>query len=125
MPCILSFIQFHIFQDARVSVKACEGLMLVASLPDENAVKHLLYNTEFTNKLTSQLCSLYTFLPKGIYPADVESVDAKWGSVLTAASNIAACNACLVTLFHCKTNVCYFQLLTTLEVVLHYNRRTS
>jgi Retinoic acid induced 16-like protein len=62
-----------------VSVKACEGLMLIASLPDDTCAYHIVNHTTFTEQLTSQLCTLYSSLPKVMDPNDVESVDARWG----------------------------------------------
>jgi hypothetical protein len=64
-----------------VSVKACEGLMLIASLPDDNSAYHIINHTTFTEQITNQLCALYSSLPKVMDPGDIESVDAKWGSV--------------------------------------------
>jgi len=68
-------------QDARVSVKACEGLVLIASIPNDSCAKHLVADTSFLSQITSRLASLYSALPRVMDPADVESVDAKWGSV--------------------------------------------
>ena len=68
-------------QDARVSVKACEGLILLFSLPDDNCAHHIIENTAFIYQITSQLCLLYSTLPKVMDPGDIESVDAKWGLV--------------------------------------------
>ena len=64
-----------------MSVKACEGLVLIASIPNDTCAKHMLTDTNFTEQLTSKLCSLYSAMPKVMDPADVESVDAKWGYV--------------------------------------------
>jgi len=60
-------------------VKACEGLVLIASIPNDNCAKHMLADTEFTSNITARLCSLYAALPKVMDPADIEHVDAKWG----------------------------------------------
>ena len=64
-----------------MSVKACEGLMLIASIPNDDCAKHMLADTEFIEQTSSRLCSLYCALPKVMDPADIEFVDAKWGSV--------------------------------------------
>ena len=69
-------------QDAHVSVKACEGLVLIASIPNDVCAKHMLADTNFADQSTSKLSSLYCALPKVMDPADVESVDAKWGCVV-------------------------------------------
>ena len=68
-------------QDAHVSVKACEGLVLLASSPNDSCARHMLTDTEFTEQITSRLCRLYHALPNVMDPADIESVDAKWGWV--------------------------------------------
>ncbi|XP_048237386.1 FHF complex subunit HOOK interacting protein 2A-like isoform X1 [Haliotis rufescens] len=65
--------------DARISVKACEGLMLCVSLPEESAAKCIVADTKFCGHLTERLCQLYEDLPTVISPADIDSVDAKWG----------------------------------------------
>ncbi|XP_046570725.1 FHF complex subunit HOOK interacting protein 2A-like [Haliotis rubra] len=65
--------------DARISVKACEGLMLCVSLPEESAAKCIVADTKFCLHLTERLCQLYQDLPTVISPADIDSVDAKWG----------------------------------------------
>ncbi|XP_067656779.1 FHF complex subunit HOOK interacting protein 2A-like isoform X2 [Haliotis asinina] len=65
--------------DARISVKACEGLMLCVSLPEESAAKCIVADTKFCLHLTEKLCQLYQDLPTVISPTDIDSVDAKWG----------------------------------------------
>jgi len=62
-----------------VSVKACEGLLLIASIPNDACAKHVLTDTTFREQVAAKLCSLYAALPTVIDPADVECVDAKWG----------------------------------------------
>ena len=62
-------------------MKACEGLVLIASIPNDGCAKHMVADTNFVGQITSRLCSLYSALPKVVDPADIESVDAKWGSV--------------------------------------------
>ncbi|XP_059152978.1 FHF complex subunit HOOK interacting protein 2A-like isoform X2 [Physella acuta] len=66
-------------EDARVSVKACEGLMLCASLPEQSAASALITQTQFTQLFANTLSQLYTKLPLAICPDDIEMVDAKWG----------------------------------------------
>ena len=62
-------------------MKACEGLVLIASIPNDSCAKHMVADTTFLDQVTNRLSSLYLALPKVMDPADVESVDAKWGSV--------------------------------------------
>ena len=70
-----------VFQDARVAVKACEGLMLCASLPTQSAAQCICEHTSFCDDLAERLCQLYVALPTMISPVDIDTVSAKWGSV--------------------------------------------
>ncbi|XP_053548666.1 FHF complex subunit HOOK interacting protein 2A [Bombina bombina] len=66
--------------DGRVAVKACEGLMLLVSLPEPAAAKCLTQNTCLCELLTNRLASLYRALPQSIDPLDIETVEAiNWG----------------------------------------------
>ena len=67
-------------QDGRVVVKACEGLMLLVSLPEPAAAKCLMENTELCELLTDRLASFYKALPQSMDPLDIETVEAvNWG----------------------------------------------
>ncbi|XP_063291164.1 FHF complex subunit HOOK interacting protein 2A [Pelobates fuscus] len=66
--------------DGRVAVKACEGLMLLVSLPEPAAAKCLTQSTGMCDLLTDRLISLYRALPQSIDPLDIETVDGiNWG----------------------------------------------
>uniref|UniRef100_A0A8C5QH58 FHF complex subunit HOOK interacting protein 2A n=1 Tax=Leptobrachium leishanense TaxID=445787 RepID=A0A8C5QH58_9ANUR len=66
--------------DGRVAVKACEGLMLLVSLPETAAAKCLTQSTCMCELLTDRLASLYRALPQSIDPLDIETVDGiNWG----------------------------------------------
>uniref|UniRef100_A0AAY4ES61 FHF complex subunit HOOK-interacting protein C-terminal domain-containing protein n=1 Tax=Denticeps clupeoides TaxID=299321 RepID=A0AAY4ES61_9TELE len=66
--------------DGRIVVKACEGLMLLASLPEAAAAKCLTESTELCELLTSRLCSFYQALPQSMDPLDIETVESvNWG----------------------------------------------
>nr|DBA14841.1 TPA: hypothetical protein GDO54_004119 [Pyxicephalus adspersus] len=66
--------------DGRIAVKACEGLMLLVSLPEPAAAKCLTQNTSLCELLTDRLTSLYRALPQSIDPLDIETVDGiNWG----------------------------------------------
>ncbi|XP_072033663.1 FHF complex subunit HOOK interacting protein 2A-like isoform X2 [Amphiura filiformis] len=65
--------------DTRIAVKACEGLMLVASLPEKLAAQCITEYTQFCTLLAERLCTLYNALPLSMDPVDVDSVEAKWG----------------------------------------------
>ncbi|XP_022086506.1 protein FAM160B1-like isoform X2 [Acanthaster planci] len=65
--------------DSRIAVKACEGLMLCASLPEKHAAQCIVDHTQFCALLAERLCTLYNALPLSMDPVDVDSVEAKWG----------------------------------------------
>ncbi|XP_077114037.1 FHF complex subunit HOOK interacting protein 2A [Ranitomeya variabilis] len=66
--------------DGRIAVKACEGLMLLVSLPEPAAAKCLTQNTALCELLTARLTSLYRALPQSIDPLDIETVEGiNWG----------------------------------------------
>ncbi|XP_047668570.1 protein FAM160B1 isoform X1 [Tachysurus fulvidraco] len=66
--------------DARVVVKACEGLMLLVSLPEPAAAKTLTESTELCELLTARLTSIYQALPQSMDPLDIETVESvNWG----------------------------------------------
>nr|XP_034371161.1 protein FAM160B1 isoform X2 [Arvicanthis niloticus] len=66
--------------DGRIAVKACEGLMLLVSLPEPAAAKCLAQSTCLCELLTGRLASLYKALPQSVDPLDIETVEAvNWG----------------------------------------------
>ncbi|RUS80236.1 hypothetical protein EGW08_012001 [Elysia chlorotica] len=66
-------------EDARVSVKACEGLMLCASLPEHSAAKAIIHQTQFCQTLASILCDTFKKAPLMVSPEDIMTAEAKWG----------------------------------------------
>ena len=72
-------VLFSFFQDSRVAVKACEGLMLCVSLPEETAASCIVHDTAFCTEMTQRLVEAYLKLPPFISPVDLETVEAKWG----------------------------------------------
>uniref|UniRef100_A0A8D0G3P8 FHF complex subunit HOOK interacting protein 2A n=1 Tax=Sphenodon punctatus TaxID=8508 RepID=A0A8D0G3P8_SPHPU len=66
--------------DGRIAVKACEGLMLLVSLPEPAAAKCLTQSTCLCELLTDRLAALYKALPPSVDPLDIETVEAiNWG----------------------------------------------
>uniref|UniRef100_A0A4W5LVF2 FHF complex subunit HOOK interacting protein 2 n=1 Tax=Hucho hucho TaxID=62062 RepID=A0A4W5LVF2_9TELE len=66
--------------DGRIVVKACEGLMLLVSLPEPAAAKCLTENTELCELLTDRLSAFYKALPMSMDPLDIETVESvNWG----------------------------------------------
>ncbi|XP_039409520.1 protein FAM160B1 isoform X1 [Corvus cornix cornix] len=66
--------------DGRIAVKACEGLMLLVSLPEPAAARCLTQSTCLCELLTDRLATLYKALPQSLDPLDIETVEAiNWG----------------------------------------------
>ncbi|XP_037321032.2 protein FAM160B1 isoform X1 [Pungitius pungitius] len=66
--------------DGRIVVKACEGLMLLVSLPEPAAAKCLTENTDLCELLTDRLVTFYKALPQSMDPLDIETVESvNWG----------------------------------------------
>uniref|UniRef100_H2YX74 FHF complex subunit HOOK-interacting protein C-terminal domain-containing protein n=1 Tax=Ciona savignyi TaxID=51511 RepID=H2YX74_CIOSA len=66
-------------EDSRVAVKACEGLLLLVSMPHKAAVSATVRDTALCPLLNSRLTGLFTSLPTGLDPSDIDCVNAKWG----------------------------------------------
>lgn len=76
-------------QDARVVVKACEGLMLLVSLPEPAAAKTLTESTELCELLTARLATFYQALPQSMDPLDIETVESvNWGWVTLSSTSV-------------------------------------
>lgn len=70
----------NVQQDGRIVVKACEGLMLLVSLPEPAATKCLTESTELCELLTTRLANFYQALPQSMDPLDIETVESvNWG----------------------------------------------
>ncbi|XP_032219028.2 FHF complex subunit HOOK interacting protein 2A isoform X2 [Nematostella vectensis] len=65
-------------EDSRISVKACEGLMLCASLPEDHAATVIVLYTPFCEIMADKLKPLFDACPPSD-PADITTVAAKWG----------------------------------------------
>lgn len=77
---LMKWVAFFSVQDGRIVVKACEGLMLLVSLPEPAAAKCLIENTELCELLTERLVSFYKALPQSMDPLDIETVESvNWG----------------------------------------------
>uniref|UniRef100_A0A8C2JFM6 Family with sequence similarity 160 member B1 n=1 Tax=Cyprinus carpio TaxID=7962 RepID=A0A8C2JFM6_CYPCA len=70
---------------------ACEGLMLVVSLPEPAAAKCLTENTELSQLLTDRLAQFYRALPQSMDPLDIETVESvNWGYMTSNLEDAAA-----------------------------------
>uniref|UniRef100_W5K6R7 FHF complex subunit HOOK interacting protein 2 n=1 Tax=Astyanax mexicanus TaxID=7994 RepID=W5K6R7_ASTMX len=80
MVMVKSDVCFAFSQDGRIVVKACEGLMLLVSLPEAAAAKSLTESTELCQLLTDRLAAFYQALPQSMDPLDIETVESvNWG----------------------------------------------
>ncbi|MGH0153634.1 UNVERIFIED_CONTAM: hypothetical protein FKN15_024736 [Acipenser sinensis] len=79
--------------DGRIVVKACEGLMLLVSLPEPAAAKCLTENTALCELLTERLTVFYKALPQSMDPLDIETVESvNWGSEIGILTSTALLN---------------------------------
>lgn len=74
-----SLLQLSKSEDRRIAVKACEGLMLCSSIPDDHAASVIILYTPFCEVMVDCLTGLFESLPKEMEPADIANVVAKWG----------------------------------------------
>lgn len=99
-------------QDGRIAVKACEGLMLLVSLPEPAAAKCLTQSTCLCELLTDRLASLYKALPQSMDPLDIETVEGiNWGYVFCP---------CMLVL-HCGLLDMLFELFLSHRLIYIYN----
>ncbi|XP_020893366.1 protein FAM160B1 isoform X2 [Exaiptasia diaphana] len=66
-------------EDSRIGVKACEGLMLCASLPEDHAATVIILYTPFCEIMADRLNPLFEALPQSMDPNGITDVSAKWG----------------------------------------------
>ncbi|XP_031568574.1 protein FAM160B1-like isoform X2 [Actinia tenebrosa] len=66
-------------EDSRIAVKACEGLLLCASLPEDHAATVIILYTPFCEIMADRLNPLFQALQQSMDPADISNASAKWG----------------------------------------------
>lgn len=76
LDALLSYIDSA---DARVRVKACQGIMLLVSLPDNKLANCLLENSQLCLTVVSKLCSLYADIPAINDPNQIDVLHVSWG----------------------------------------------
>ncbi|XP_006625618.2 FHF complex subunit HOOK-interacting protein 2B isoform X1 [Lepisosteus oculatus] len=69
-------------QKSRVALKACEGLLLLASIPKEENAIILTESAALCELLTDRLCDLYTLIPTSVDPTDIQTVNRVYWRVL-------------------------------------------
>lgn len=60
-------------------VKACEGLMVIASLPSDTLAKAIVNQSSLCMVLSSKLVSNYLAIPAQIDPNDIDEMQIHWG----------------------------------------------
>ncbi|KAK3723849.1 hypothetical protein QZH41_019513, partial [Actinostola sp. cb2023] len=74
-----SLLNLSTSEDSRIGIKACEGLMLCASLPEDHAATVIILYTPFCEIMADRLNPLFAALPQNMDPAGISDVTAKWG----------------------------------------------
>ncbi|XP_028391522.1 protein FAM160B1-like [Dendronephthya gigantea] len=76
---VKSLLKLSKSEDRRIAVKACEGLMLCSSIPDDHAASVIILYTPFCEVMVDCLTGLFQSLPKEMDPAYIANIVAKWG----------------------------------------------
>ncbi|XP_078095849.1 FHF complex subunit HOOK interacting protein 2A-like [Mustelus asterias] len=61
-------------EKTQYALKACEGLLLLAMLPEEVAASYMVESTALCRTLTNRLSDLYRLIPDSIDPGQVEAL---------------------------------------------------
>ncbi|KAK9509373.1 hypothetical protein O3M35_006704 [Rhynocoris fuscipes] len=65
--------------DCSVRVKACQAIMLIASIPDEKAADVIISDTLFISRITTRLADLYHLVPLVVEPTQIDDLHVSWG----------------------------------------------
>lgn len=76
LEAVLSFIHSA---DSRVVVKACEGLMVMASLPSDVFARSVVCHSDLCTVLANKLNVLFAAVPPDIDPNDLDDLQVNWG----------------------------------------------
>ncbi|PSN44327.1 hypothetical protein C0J52_11105 [Blattella germanica] len=76
LDALLSFLQSA---DSRVVVKACEGVMVMASLPSDIFAHSVATQSDLCRILASKLETLFETIPPEIEPNDLDDLQINWG----------------------------------------------
>lgn len=76
LEAVLSFIHSA---DSRVVVKACEGLMVMASLPSDALARSMVCHSDLCTVLANRLNILFAAIPPDIDPNDLDDMQVNWG----------------------------------------------
>ncbi|XP_068082296.1 FHF complex subunit HOOK interacting protein 2A isoform X2 [Anabrus simplex] len=65
--------------DSRVTVKACEGLMVITSLPSDVFARWVIQHSDLCMVLATRLQTLYGAIPLDVDPNDLDEMQVNWG----------------------------------------------
>ncbi|XP_021918003.1 protein FAM160B1-like isoform X3 [Zootermopsis nevadensis] len=91
LEALLSFLHSA---DSRVVVKACEGVMVMASLPSDVFAHSVACRSDLCSILVSKLNALFAAIPPDIDPNDLDDMQVNWGldsPVWTESSQFPGC----------------------------------
>ncbi|PNF15187.1 hypothetical protein B7P43_G14385 [Cryptotermes secundus] len=91
LEALLSFLHSA---DSRVVVKACEGLMVMASLPSDVFARSVACHSDLCTILANKLNTLFATIPPDIDPNDIDDMQVNWGldsPVWTDSSQFPGC----------------------------------
>lgn len=75
LDALLSYINTA---DNTVRIRACEGIMVLASL-DDSSFAQMIVNSDLTTLITSRLENLFNAIPAHVDPTEIDGVDVTWG----------------------------------------------
>nr|CAD7589654.1 unnamed protein product [Timema genevievae] len=78
-PLLDALLSFLHSADSRVTVKACEGIMLLAALPSDSFARSLARHSNLCAELAARLAALYEGIVPGVDPNDIDEMQITWG----------------------------------------------
>nr|XP_003705923.1 PREDICTED: protein FAM160B2-like [Megachile rotundata] len=75
LDALLSYINTA---DNTVRIRACEGIMVLASL-DDPPFAQMIVNSDLTTLITNRLENLFNAIPAHVDPTEIDGVDVTWG----------------------------------------------
>lgn len=92
LDALLSYINSA---DCSVKVKVCQGIMLLASLPDDKFASSQTKRSHMFDQLTSKLNSLYLDIPASTDPSHIEDMHVSWGHDVPLSAEVEVnCDGC-------------------------------
>lgn len=76
LECLISFLSS---EDNNVRTKACEGIMVIASISSDEHALHVTRQSSLTQTLSSKLKMLFDAIPQDIDPVELYNMKFNWG----------------------------------------------